>query len=49
MSAVLEDKQTELEGVGPAFTKEQMLAMRGKTRAAIHEIAAAVKLSLIHI
>jgi Xaa-Pro aminopeptidase len=42
MSAVLEDKQTTLEAVGPAFTKEQMLAMRAKTRAAIHEIAAKV-------
>jgi Xaa-Pro aminopeptidase len=42
MSAVLEDKQSTLEAVGPAFTKEQMLAMRAKTRAAIHEIAAKV-------
>jgi Xaa-Pro aminopeptidase len=43
MSAVLEDKQTALEAVGPAFTKEQMLAMRAKTRDVIHEAAALFK------
>jgi len=47
MSAVLEDKQAELEAVGPAFTKEQMLAMRGKVRAVIHEIAAQVKPGMV--
>jgi len=43
MSAVLEDKQSALEAVGPAFTKEQMLAMRAKVRGVIHEVAALVK------
>jgi len=43
MSAVLEDKQTAFEAVGPAFTKEQMLAMRDKTRGVIHEVASLVK------
>lgn len=32
--------QRELEAVGPAFTKEKMLEMREKTRAAINAIAA---------
>jgi hypothetical protein len=40
MSAVLEPTQASLEAVGPAFTKEQMLAMRGKVRDIIHQIAA---------
>jgi Xaa-Pro aminopeptidase len=40
MSAVIEDKQTAYEAVGPAFTKEQMLLMRGKVRGIIHQIAA---------
>ena len=47
MSAVLEDKQTGFEAVGPAFTKEQMLAMRAKTRGIIHEIADAVKPGMV--
>ncbi len=47
MSAVLEDKKTTLEAVGPAFAKEQMLAMRGKTRAVIHQIAGAVKPGMV--
>jgi hypothetical protein len=47
MSALLEDKQAALEAVGPAFTKEQMLSMRGKVRGIIHEIAAAVKPGMV--
>ena len=47
MSAVLEDKQTALEAVGPAFTKEQMLSMRGKVRGIIHEVAALVKPGMV--
>jgi Xaa-Pro aminopeptidase len=47
MSAVLDDKQAALEGVGPAFVKEQMLAMRAKTRAAIHAIAAGCKPGMV--
>jgi hypothetical protein len=47
MSAVIEDTQTKLEAVGPAFTKEQMLLMRGKVRAIIHQIAAAVKPGMV--
>jgi len=43
MSAVLDDTQTALEAVGPAFTKEQMLAMRAKTRGVINEAAALFK------
>lgn len=38
MSAVLDEKQTEYEAVGPHFTKEQMLSMRAKVRAIINEI-----------
>ena len=41
------DKQTELEAVGPAFIKEKMLEMRGKTRTAIHAIAAACKPGMV--
>lgn len=41
MDVVLE--QSSLEKVGDAFTKEQMLMVRGKTRKIIHEIAAACK------
>lgn len=41
------DKQTELEAVGSAFIKEKMLEMRGKTRAAIHAIAAACKPGMV--
>jgi methionine aminopeptidase len=47
MSALLEDKQAELEAVGPAFVKEQMLSMRSKVRGIIHEIAAAVKPGMV--
>jgi Xaa-Pro aminopeptidase len=47
MSAVLEHDQETLEAVGPAFTKEQMLAMRGKTRGIIYQIAAAVKPGMV--
>ena len=47
MSAVLDEKQTSLEAVGPAFTKEQMLSMRAKTRATINAIAAAVKPGMV--
>ncbi|MDD2877715.1 MAG: M24 family metallopeptidase [Acidiphilium sp.] len=43
MSTVLKEKQIAYEAVGPAFTKEQMLKMRGKTRAIINQIAAFVK------
>ncbi len=46
MSAVLE-RQTALEAVGPAFTKEQMLKMRGKTRAIINQIAANCKPGMV--
>jgi hypothetical protein len=35
------------EAVGPAFSKEQMLTVRGKTRAAIHQIAANIKPGMI--
>ena len=38
MSAVLDEKQTEYEAVGPNFTKEQMLSMRAKVRAIINQI-----------
>jgi hypothetical protein len=41
MDVVLE--QSSLEKVGAAFTKEQMLMVRGKTRKIIHEIAARCK------
>jgi hypothetical protein len=47
MSDVLEPKQASLEGVGPNFVKEQMLAMRAKTRAAIHAIAAGCKPGMV--
>jgi hypothetical protein len=47
MSAVLESKQTEYEGVGPAFTKEKMLEMRAKTRGVINQIAAYVKPGMV--
>jgi Xaa-Pro aminopeptidase len=47
MSAALEEKQATLEGVGPAFTKEQMLSMRAKTRGVIHQIAAACKPGMV--
>lgn len=43
MSAVLEDKQISYEAVGPSFTKEKMLEMRGKTRDIINQIAGFVK------
>jgi Xaa-Pro aminopeptidase len=46
MSEIL-DKQSELEAVGPAFLKEKMLEMRGKTRKAIHAIAAACKPGMV--
>ena len=46
MSDVL-DKQAKLEAVGPAFVKEKMLEMRGKTRKAIHAIAAACKPGMV--
>jgi Xaa-Pro aminopeptidase len=38
MSAILEEAKTAYEAVGPAFTKEQMLKMRAKTRAIINQI-----------
>lgn len=41
MSDVLDETQVALEAVGPAFVKDTMLEMRGKTRDAIHAIAAA--------
>ena len=47
MSDVLEEKQVALEAVGPAFVKEAMLEMRGKTRAAIHAIANACKPGMV--
>jgi len=47
MSDVLEEKQVSLEAVGPAFVKETMLAMRDKTRAAIHAIASACKPGMV--
>ncbi len=47
MSAVLEDKKVSFEAVGPAFTQEQMLSMRGKVRGIIHEIAAAVRPGMV--
>ena len=46
MSAVAEkfdDIQAGLEKTGAAFTTEKMLAVRGVTRAAIHEIASRCK------
>ncbi len=46
MSDVME-KQAALEAVGPAFTREQMLVMRGKTRSIINQIAAAVKPGMV--
>jgi Xaa-Pro aminopeptidase len=46
MSDVME-KQSALEAVGPAFTREQMLLMRGKTRRIINQIAAAVKPGMV--
>ena len=46
MSDVME-KQASLEAVGPAFTKEQMLKMRGKTRAIINQIGAYVKPGMV--
>jgi len=47
MSDVLEPKQASLEAVGPNFVKDQMLAMRAKTRAAIHAIAAGCKPGMV--
>ena len=50
MSAVAEkidDVQLGLEEVGAAFTTEKMLAVRGVTRAAIHEIASRCKPGLV--
>jgi len=38
---------SELENVGEAFVVETMLAVRNKTRAAIHKIAAAVKPGMV--
>jgi len=46
MSDVME-KQSALEAVGPAFTREKMLEMRGKTRSIINQIAAAVKPGMV--
>ena len=43
----VKDKQAKLEAVGPAFVKEKMLEMRGKTRKAIHAIAAACKPGMV--
>ncbi len=40
MSAIIEDNQAAYEGVGPNFIKEQMLAMRARTRGVIHQIHA---------
>jgi len=36
-----------LEAVGPAISKEQMLTVRGKTRAAIYQIGANIKPGMI--
>src|SRR6202789_4082811 len=50
MSAVaekLDDVQATLEKTGAAFTTEKMLAVRGVTRAAIHEIAALCKPGMV--
>ena len=47
MSALLETKQTELEAVGPAFTREKMLEMRSKTRGIINQIAASVRPGMV--
>jgi hypothetical protein len=47
MSAVLEDKQAELEAVGPAFAKEQMLIMRDKVRGIIDKIGAEMKPGMV--
>jgi Xaa-Pro aminopeptidase len=47
MSAVLDEKPIDFEGVGPAFTKEKMLEMRAKTRAIINQIGAYVKPGMI--
>jgi Xaa-Pro aminopeptidase len=47
MSAVLDEKQASLEGVGPAFTKEQMLKMRAKTRAIINTIPTFVRPGMV--
>ncbi len=47
MSELLDDQQATLEAVGPAFVKEKMLEMRGKTRAAIHAIASACKPGMV--
>jgi Xaa-Pro aminopeptidase len=47
MSAVLEEKQTSFEAVGPAFTQEKMLEMRAKTRSIINQIAAFVKPGMV--
>jgi Xaa-Pro aminopeptidase len=41
------DKQSQLEAVGPAFLKDKMLEMRGKTRGAIHAIAARCKPGMV--
>lgn len=45
MNAVI--KQVDLERVGSAYSPEKMLAVREMTRAAIHEIAAAVRPGMI--
>jgi hypothetical protein len=45
MNDVIE--QSDLEKVGSAFSKEQMLAIRDKTRAAIHLIASKVKPGMV--
>ena len=47
MSAVLDEKQTEYEAVGPHFTKEQMLSMRAKVRAIINEIPSFCKPGMV--
>jgi Xaa-Pro aminopeptidase len=47
MSAVIEDKQTAYQAVGPAFTKEQMLSMRSKVRAIINQIPSFCKPGMV--
>ena len=45
MSDVID--QTDLEKVGTIFSADQMLSVRDKTRAAIHEIAAKIKPGMV--
>jgi hypothetical protein len=47
MSAVLDEKQTEYEAVGPHFTKEQMLSVRAKVRGIINEIPSFCKPGMV--